>query len=103
VAGVSQNKRRHSGQIKEQTIRHAAHATRSTPARSKQSRRFHSAEEPHGVIPTRPKVARCASCHSYMGMDAKSDVSERIAERLNMHTRITAMDFPASWRLEIRR
>jgi hypothetical protein len=38
-----------------------------------------------------------------MGMDAKRDVSERIAERLNMHTRITAMDFPASWRLEIRR
>ena len=61
VAGVSQNKRRRSGQIREQTIRHAAHATRSTPARSKQSRRIHSAEEPHGVIPTRPKVARCAS------------------------------------------
>jgi hypothetical protein len=29
-----------------------------------------------------------------MAPHAKQDVSERIAERLNMHTRITAMNFP---------
>ena len=52
------------------------------------------AEKPYGL--------ECESLVTPMGMDAKRDVSERIAERLNMHTRITVMDFPhlGVWRYD---